>query len=948
MEAQGKKAMKNLLCAAIVVEGSVVGALTAINKTVSGINTPRDIGASKESAFPAKEELCFSYIASLIGSTLLRQSKFSSVPNKIVSSASTASSTSSISFGGSVARSVNKRSIFNLHNRVSDSSSKRSNPVESPTALQALLDFTYSKLDAERVSIFAYDATSKSLVCAVSLDVKGLSVPADAGILGRCFSTGKIINLMDVSKDPLHYKEVDLKSGFQTRSLLSVPINDGDGRTVGVVQALNKRAHAKFNEEDERMLTEVGAKYFYPILNKTILEEGDDRSQISRLSVVNGINTVAIASSAAATIGRYIVDMLKCRSVEELLLRAEHSVKSFIQASECDSLAVYFAEKDLLARAGVNRDKQANHPYLANESMNISDLPNEVKDALQNESVIEFYSTKANELQDLLPDLSVYQALIVPIKANIRGMKPFSCVLVYNKSTFSGCVPFSPTTKDLLSSFSACFSCALEEILDRAAIEDHLKALQSNLGKVSNTLRNLQEVIILLNSEGNVLMCNKNVGEFLGIDSEDATFPPLTEGEHFSFWFNAETCPQLVKDIESALTSGRLISREEVLVNVAESRKLFIDYRIVAIDKKSTVDPSSQISAVLITIQISKTEEASRIILKTKPQSTINLLVNPAIALPSDIFEWEFNALKVGDKAVLCNVIGKFFESLVEDFGLNYTYLANYIVEISERYHDRPFHNFQHSATVTHFTYMLLKTINAVPKLPSHIIFSLLLSALVHDVDHPGNTNLFEVNTKSELALLYNDQAVLENHHCSVAFRLMRQENMQILSGLSRQIETDIRKFVVSSVLATDMSQHFDLVEEIKKRPNGWSYEEVKDQLTLGKVIVHAADLSNPVRPFNVSVAWARRISAEFNEQVAKEEALGLPVLGFMVSKDDIDFCRNEIGFSSFVVAPMWRAIKVPFPEVSFLVDQMVANLVEWKQWGERLKEEVKEEESLN
>lgn len=53
--------------------------------------------------------------------------------------------------------------------------------------------------------------------------------------------------------------------------------------------------------------------------------------------------------------------------------------------------------------------------------------------------------------------------------------------------------------------------------------------------------------------------------------------------------------------------------------------------------------------------------------------------------------------------------------------------------------------------------------------------FVLMLSALVHDVDHPGHSNLFEVRIKSSLALLYNDQSVLEMHHLALAFNIMSQ-----------------------------------------------------------------------------------------------------------------------------------------------------------------------------
>ena len=50
-------------------------------------------------------------------------------------------------------------------------------------------------------------------------------------------------------------------------------------------------------------------------------------------------------------------------------------------------------------------------------------------------------------------------------------------------------------------------------------------------------------------------------------------------------------------------------------------------------------------------------------------------------------------------------------------------------------------------------------------------VFTSLLAAIIHDYDHSGTTNSFHVNSASDLALLYNDRAVLENHHVSAFFR---------------------------------------------------------------------------------------------------------------------------------------------------------------------------------
>lgn len=56
-------------------------------------------------------------------------------------------------------------------------------------------------------------------------------------------------------------------------------------------------------------------------------------------------------------------------------------------------------------------------------------------------------------------------------------------------------------------------------------------------------------------------------------------------------------------------------------------------------------------------------------------------------------------------------------------------------------------------------------------------IFLVFVSGAAHDIDHPGNNNVFETKTRSKLSLLYNDSAVLENHHTASFFFLL--ENIQ-------------------------------------------------------------------------------------------------------------------------------------------------------------------------
>lgn len=262
---------------------------------------------------------------------------------------------------------------------------------------------------------------------------------------------------------------------------------------------------------------------------------------------------------------------------------------------------------------------------------------------------------------------------------------------------------------------------------------------------------------------------------------------------------------------------------------------------------------------------------------KSVSHGRIPVLTDDSV-IPPDLMEWNFNVLDITDGMVLCSIIGKLFQTMfnLEEISIDASILARYIVEVGKNYHDRPFHNLQHSVCVTHFTYKLMTSTSASTNLTSLQMFGLLLSAVVHDIDHPGNTNLFEVNSGSELALRYNDQAVLENHHCSTAFRLMHKPNMQVLGSLSKIVAIEVRKFIISCILATDMSIHFDLIEQTKKKGiDGFNFKEQNDQIFYGKIILHAADLSNPVRPFEITKEWARRISIEFNDQVSREESLG-------------------------------------------------------------------------
>ena len=302
--------------------------------------------------------------------------------------------------------------------------------------------------------------------------------------------------------------------------------------------------------------------------------------------------------------------------------------------------------------------------------------------------------------------------------------------------------------------------------------------------------------------------------------------------------------------------------------------------------------------------------------------------------LPSNLFTWDFNVIEVTETPRLCTAIMKLVESLPGlPEGLNLQILGSYVEAVSVSYNLIPFHNFQHAACVTHALFMFINEIKVERFLNNDQIFGLLLSAIVHDVDHPGNTNAFEVNVGSDLAIIYNDKSVLENHHCSTAFRLMRRKECAVLTSLCTSSAGDIRKTIVTSVLTTDMAVHFQMGAEIAQKASlavEDMFEEEGSKLFLCSILLHTADLSNPYRRFDITQAWAKRVAKEFNNQVSMEKELGLPFLPYMETSDEISLCRSEIGFGSHVVMPYVKNLKLLFPELSYIEKNLSENTEKW------------------
>ena len=87
--------------------------------------------------------------------------------------------------------------------------------------------------------------------------------------------------------------------------------------------------------------------------------------------------------------------------------------------------------------------------------------------------------------------------------------------------------------------------------------------------------------------------------------------------------------------------------------------------------------------------------------------------------------------------------------------------------------------------------------------------FSCIFSAVIHDVDHPGVTNITLIAEKTELAERYNNKSVAEQNSVDLAWNLLMSPKYQALRSAIYSNEVELRRFrqlVVNSVMATDIA----------------------------------------------------------------------------------------------------------------------------------------------
>jgi len=341
---------------------------------------------------------------------------------------------------------------------------------------------------------------------------------------------------------------------------------------------------------------------------------------------------------------------------------------------------------------------------------------------------------------------------------------------------------------------------------------------------------------------------------------------------------------------------------------------------------------------------------------------------------------WDFSPLEFGvplrrDVAIyVLSEVSRRVSQVSEDV------ITAFVDETASRYLVGPqYHNWAHAVDVTHTLFAIFNRFGG----GMNLVFSwmeelaLLVGAVAHDVGHPGVNNDFLVQTSHELAIVYNDTAPLEMMHCATLFEILRNPAMDVFAMLTPAQRKEVRSIAIEAILHTDNVQHTPLVRATQmfgevnseiletarqqagltieapdgQQANAWPTRELAEALwsndvhpMLRNMILHFADISNPVKPFFICQEWANCVLEEFFSQGDKLQELGLPVPA-LLDRKKTNKPFSQVSFIEFFVAPCVFAVARVFAPLRCLQEEMCRNAEEWSVlWREGGQEHTEEE----
>ena len=376
------------------------------------------------------------------------------------------------------------------------------------------------------------------------------------------------------------------------------------------------------------------------------------------------------------------------------------------------------------------------------------------------------------------------------------------------------------------------------------------------------------------------------------------------------------------------------------------------DYKQKAINKMAqhkniSENDEEDIQAYITKVNISKKEV----------KISLNKLIDYHFNDMKNIIDKDFDIFDFKSKVGYRNVLPLMCHCIIKTLGLldrriiSLPKLESFLYSVNDNYKESTlYHNSLHGADVTQSLCVFFINSNAEQICETSVLdlLGMIISAIGHDLGHPGLTNNYHINARTDLALTYNDASCLENFHCSFLFKIIQKDENNIFEKLSVDNYKNIRKRMISQILATDMANHGEVMSLIRTKIklfqeqgeekvsdnsfllSGNEKTKFDEQQVLLNYLIHMADLGHNCKKYEISKKWVKLLCEEFWIQGDKEKHLGIPI-SFLCDRDKIDVPTSQVNFLKGFIISSFDSLVEMFPKLGYTMDNAKNNINNWQ-----------------
>jgi signal transduction histidine kinase len=295
--------------------------------------------------------------------------------------------------------------------------------------LATIINKTAGVLDAERATLFLYDPDRDELwsKAADRLEIKEIRLPMGQGIVGVVAQTRTVENIPDAYADPRFNPAFDRRTGYRTRSILTMPLIGAREELVGVIQVLNKQGQGVFDREDEALLRGLTSHISVAIERASLIEAYIEKDRI--LELQNAAKTkmidhlshelktpLAVVSASCALLRKLAANQAPDRA-HSIGDRAQRAINRLSELQmEASDIAQQRSNRDALLLTGLLRHCQDLFASLLDEHSDEHSAPDAVQERVA-QRIAEIYASDADHQAERV----LLDAWVPKVLESLRG-----------------------------------------------------------------------------------------------------------------------------------------------------------------------------------------------------------------------------------------------------------------------------------------------------------------------------------------------------------------------------------------------------------------------------------------------------------------------------------------------------------------------------------------------